>query len=130
MKYFITSLLIIVSIPLAAQPEIKIDDAKNHVGETIKICAKIFGGKFLENSKGTPTFLNAGGSYPYAPLTLVIWADARKEFKNKPEVYYAGKTVCVTGKIELYKDKPQIVINKEEQIRETINDKLIINEPR
>src|ERR1035437_2634304 len=91
---------------------------------------KIFGGKYLENSKGTPTFLNAGGSYPNAPLTLVIWADARKEFKNKPEEYYAGKSVCVTGKIELFKDKPQIVINKEEQIRETINDKLIINEPR
>ena len=84
----------------------------------------------METAKGTPTFLNAGGSYPNAPLTLVIWADARKEFKNKPEEYYAGKNVCVTGRVEVYRDKPQIVIAHESQIRETINDKLIINEPR
>jgi DNA/RNA endonuclease YhcR with UshA esterase domain len=130
MKYLFILLVGLITTTAFAQTEIKVDEAKTHVGETVKICTKIFGGKYLENSKGTPTFLNAGGSYPNAPLTLVIWADARKEFKNKPEEYYAGKSVCVTGKIELFKDKPQIVINKEEQIRETINDKLIINEPR
>ena len=73
----------------------------------------------MENLKGTPTFLNAGSNYPNAPLTLVIWADARKDFKSKPEEYYTGKDICVTGKIELYKDKPQIVIHKAEQLKET-----------
>lgn len=111
------------------QNEIKIDDVKNHVGETVKICTKIYGSKFLETAKGTPTFLNVGGNYPTAPLTLVIWADARKQFKNKPEEYYAGKSICVTGKMELFKDKPQIVITKEEQIREIIIDKLEVKEP-
>ncbi len=60
---------------------------------------------------------------------MVIWGDARKQFSNKPEEYYIGKTVCVTGKIELYRDKPQIVIANETQIRELINDKLLIKEP-
>ena len=129
MKVIFTALIILLSIPASAQKEIKIEDAKNHVGDTVRICTKIYGGKFLENSKGTPAFLNAGGNYPNAPLTLVIWADARKEFKNKPEDYYTGKDVCVTGKIELYRDKPQIVILKEAQIRETINDKLKLKEP-
>lgn len=129
MKYILILAIVALTSPALAQKEIKIEDAKNNVGDTVKICTKIFGGKFLEGSKGTPTFLNAGGSYPNAPLTLVIWADARKEFKNKPEDYYTGKNVCITGKIELFKDKPQIVILHEEQIRETMIDKLL-NEPK
>jgi hypothetical protein len=118
MKTIIVSLFCLLTICAFAQLEIKIEDAKNHVGDSVKICTKIFGGKYLESAKGTPTFLNAGGNYPNAPLTLVIWANARKDFKNKPEDYYTGKDVCITGKIELYRDKPQMVINKEEQIKE------------
>ena len=126
MKYILILAIGLITTPAFAQKEIKIGEVKNHVGDTVKICTKIFGGKFLEGSNGTPTFLNAGGSYPNAPLTLVIWTDARKEFKNKPEEYYAGKNVCITGKVELFKDKPQIVILHETQIRETIIDKPII----
>lgn len=103
MKNILLAILIAIQNPSYSQNEIKIDDVKNHVGETVKICTKIYGGKFLETAKGTPTFLNAGANYPTAPLTIVIWADARKEFKNKPEEYYAGKLICVTGKIELFK---------------------------
>lgn len=130
MKYFLLLIIAAITSPVFAQKEIKIEEAKNHVGDTVKICSKIFGGKFLESSKDTPTFLNVGGNYPNAPLTLVIRADARKQFTNKPEEYYTGKTVCVTGRIELYRDKPQIVIINEAQIRELINDKLLINEPK
>jgi hypothetical protein len=130
MKYIIIILLTTLSSFAFAQKEIKVEDAKMHAGDTVRICTKIFGGKFLESSKGTPTFLNAGGNYPNAPLTLVIWADARKEFKNKPEEYFTGKDVCVTGKVEMFRDKPQIIILHETQIRETMSDKVIINEPR
>ena len=130
MKKILLVFFLLATATLYAQKEIKIEDAKNHVGDSVRICTKIFGGKYLESSNGTPTFLNAGGTYPNAPLTLVIWGDARKEFKNKPEEFYIGKSICLTGKIELYRDKPQIVITHEGQIRETINDKLIINEPR
>ena len=36
-----------------------------------KDLSKIHGGKYLESSKGTPTFLNAAGYYSTAPLTLL-----------------------------------------------------------
>lgn len=118
MRYIAIIIFCLWNTAAPAQQQIKIEDAKNHAGDSVKICTKISGGKFLENANGTPTFLNAGGSYPNAPLTLVIWAEARKEFKNKPEEYYTGKEICVTGKVELFRDKPQIVIHKEEQIKE------------
>ena len=94
---------------------IKIEDATNHIGERVKICTKIYGTKYNENSKA-PTLLDAGADYPNNPLTLVIWTDKRANFKNPPEVFYKGKNICVTGKLELYKGKAEMIVTKEEQI--------------
>jgi len=110
---FISLLLSTVAF---AQKEIKIEELDQHVGDSVTICTKIYGGIFLDRSKGAPTFLNAGGSYPNAPLTIVIWEDARKLFKEKPEVFYKDKEVCITGKVILYKEKPEIVVYDEKQI--------------
>jgi len=104
-----------------AQTAIKVEDVKSHVGETVKVCTKIYGGKFFE--KDTLTLLNAGGYYPDAPLTVVIRANALKEFNN-PATYYKGAHVCITGKIELFKDKPQIVVTNKSQILEEEKDQL------
>ena len=94
---------------------IKIEDASNYIGEKVKICTRIYGSKYNENSKA-PTLLDAGANYPNNPLTLVIWADKRANFKNPPEVFYKGKNICVTGTLQLYKGKPEMIITKEEQI--------------
>jgi hypothetical protein len=94
---------------------VKIDELDKHIGETVKVCTKIFGTKQL-SSGGKPTFLNAGGAYPNSPLTILIWGDNLKNFKNNPEKFYDGKNICVTGKLILYKEKPEIIISKEEEI--------------
>lgn len=107
---------ILLSASLYAQQEIKIDELGKHVGDSVTVCTKIFGGVYLDRSKNTPTLLNAGGNYPDAPLTLVIWADAREHFENKPEVFYKDKQVCIKGRISIYKEKPQIVIYDEQQL--------------
>jgi hypothetical protein len=119
MKNILIILLCIRATSSSAQTEIKIDDAKNHVGDLVKICTKIYGGKFLE--RDTLTLLNAGGNYPDAPLTIIIRAAALKEF-NDPVSYYRGANVCVTGKVELFKNKPQIVLTSKSQIVEQVND--------
>src|SRR6185436_13428013 len=100
---FIIASLLLVSTCFS-QVEIKLEDINKHVGDSIKVCGKIYGGIYLERSNGTPTFLNVGGNYPNSPLTIVIWSDVRKTFTDKPEEYYKDKEVCVTGKVELYKD--------------------------
>ena len=85
--------------------EIKIEDAKNHVGDSVKICSKVYGGKYLPNVKGMPTFLNLGGNYPHAPVTIVIWDYARREFENPPEEFYKDVQICIIGRIGFYKGK-------------------------
>ncbi|MEO8763410.1 MAG: hypothetical protein ABI416_03945 [Ginsengibacter sp.] len=127
MKIILIQLFYLTTLTAFAQPEIKVNDAKNHVGETVRICTKIYGGKYLE--KDTLTLLNAGGNYPGAPLTIVIRAGAAKEFSSNPLVYFKGKDICVTGKIELFKEKPQIVIITKSQLVDHIKD-IIDTEPK
>ena len=116
MKYFIVSILTILSFSSFAQQEIKIEEVRNHIGDSVTIRDKIFGGKYIQSVKGSPTFLNVGDEYPNAPLTLVIWDDTRKQFKAAPEELYKNQQVFITGKIVLYKDKPEIIITNPKQI--------------
>lgn len=116
MKNIITLILCFLSLSSFAQTEIKLDDVQNHVGDSVKIMAKIYTGKYLESAERTPTFLDVGGKYPHEKLTLVIFGDVRKQFKDAPETFYEGREEWITGKIELFKDKPQIVIYSPGQI--------------
>ena len=99
-----------------AQEAIRIEDAAKHVGDSVTICTKVFGGRYFENGNRQPTLLNAGAKYPDAPLTIVIFGENRAAFSNKPEEFYTGKEVCVTGRIILFKEKPEIIITTEAQI--------------
>ena len=120
MKYILLAIILFTAEVTFAQKTIDINEAINKVGDTVTICTKIFGGRFMENSKGSPTLLNAGASYPNSPLTVVVTGEARKLFDFKPEEYYKDKSICVTGVIELYKEKPQIVVTKKSQIEEVV----------
>jgi DNA/RNA endonuclease YhcR with UshA esterase domain len=114
---FIGSAILMAMTTLAhAQQEIKVEDAAKHEGDSVKVCTRIFGAKYFEGSNRAPTLLNAGAKYPEAPLTLVIFGESRPAFKNKPEEFYPDKNICVTGKILMYKGKPEIIITDEKQI--------------
>ena len=101
MKNIITLILCFLSFSSFAQTEIKLDDVQNHVGDSVKLMAKIYSGKYLESAGNTPTFLDVGAKYPNAKLTLVIFGNVRKKFKNAPETFYEGRQEWITGKIEL-----------------------------
>ncbi|HMC98755.1 MAG TPA: hypothetical protein VKH37_01335 [Ferruginibacter sp.] len=117
MKKFISVLTLSWINTLAfAQQEIKIEDVAKHENDSVTVCTKIFGGRYFESSNRSPTLLNAGAKYPDAPLTVVIFGESRSAFKNKPEEYYVDKNVCVTGKIIMYKGKPEIILTDEKQI--------------
>ena len=64
--------ILLLSIAIHGQQEIKMNGLPKHVGDSVTVCTKIYGGIFLDRSKDTPTLLNAGDKYPNAPLTVVI----------------------------------------------------------
>jgi hypothetical protein len=119
MKHILIILLTFISLFSTAQKNIDIEDASNYVNDSVIVCSKIYGGKFLEILKGSPTFLDVGAEYPNALLTLVIWGDVRKKFHQAPELLF-NKDVCIYGVIEMYKGKPEIVIKNENQILQAI----------
>jgi micrococcal nuclease len=105
-----------ISIAKSNEP-ITATEASKHIGETLTVCDKVYGTKYLETSSSAPTFLNLGAAYPNSPFSVVIFGKDRSNFKEKPELYYDNKKVCVTGLIKEFKGKPEMIIAKDNEIR-------------
>ena len=102
-----------------AQTTIKLEDVSKHVGDSVNVCGKVFSSRFLESATDTPTFINLGAAFPSQLLTIVIWGETRKQFTGKPENDWMDKEICVTGRIALFKGKPQIIITDSKQVKLT-----------
>jgi hypothetical protein len=87
---------------------ISIGDASKAIGQTVNITSKAYSYKELNNM----TLVNLGAEYPHQLLTLVLKDSAKKLAKE-----IEGKTISVTGKIEMYKDKPEIVVTDSKQVQ-------------
>ena len=111
MKCFLSlAFALLLSFAAAAQKEVKLEEVGGHVGDSVAVTGKVSGGRFFPQGDGTPTLLNIGAAYPNQLLTVVIRSTARKEFAGAPEKDLLNKDVRVTGKVELYKGKPQVVV--------------------
>ncbi|MDB5197874.1 MAG: hypothetical protein JWP88_2245 [Flaviaesturariibacter sp.] len=117
MKYVLLAGSLACASFASAQTEIKLEDISKHVGDSVKVCAKVVSSKYLNMTEGGPTMFYLGAAYPKQTLTLVVWKKDRKFFKAPPELTYAEQDVCAVGKIELVGEKPQIVLYSEKQIQ-------------
>jgi len=112
-------LITVICFSIAAKAQvIKAQDAAAHVGDSLTVCGEIFTARYFEDSKMKPTLLNMGAAFPDQPITIVIFDDVRSKLSFKPEEKWIHKDICVTGKIELYKGKPEIVIHDPKQIKD------------
>jgi DNA/RNA endonuclease YhcR with UshA esterase domain len=118
MKRKITALLGLVLVlallthptVITAQETITAADANKYVGQKATVCGIVASATFSSRSKGQPTFLNLDQPYPRQIFTVVIWGKDRRYFSSPPEIAYRGKRICVTGLVELYKGKPEIIV--------------------
>jgi hypothetical protein len=86
---------------------IDIKDVANHVDEYAKVCGQVYGYKALDGL----TLVNMGASYPDQLMTVVLKGAAKDAAAS-----IDGKTICATGKIILYKGKPEIIITDPAQL--------------
>ena len=98
-----------------ALPTLTAEEASDHIGSTATVCGAVASTKFADRTNGRPTYLNLDRPYPDQPLTVVIWGTDRAGF-GKPETRYTGKRVCVTGKIRLFRGRPEIIARDPSQI--------------
>ena len=57
-KTLLSILLLACVSGLHAQTTIELKDVASHIGDTVQVKGKMFGVKYLEASKNTPTFIN------------------------------------------------------------------------
>jgi hypothetical protein len=91
--------------------------AKDHVGQTAKVCGLVVRVHLAFKTRGQPTFLDFDHPYPHAPFTAVIWGLDRGKF-GEPAQHYLNKHICVTGLIRIFRGKPEIVLHSPKQITE------------
>lgn len=115
--YLIAFVCLMLASSSANAQVIKPEDAAQLIGKTVTVCGEIFGGRFLETSKTSPTLLNMGAAYPKQPITIVIPIEVRRTFGFKPEEQLKNKHICVTGKVTKFQNTPQIVLTDKSQLK-------------
>ena len=105
-----------ISAPLNAQTNTVIPDteADQHVGRHVTVEGTVVA---VFTSKKGNTFLNFGAGYPNQ--TFTGWIPAGTQLASDPALpSLEGKTVKITGKIELYRGRPEIKVLSKSQITE------------
>lgn len=114
MRVVIALLFTTITTHLYAQKEIKPEEVKDHIGDSVIVQGKISGVRFFETN--SRTLINVGAPYPNQVFTIVILPDVRSQLHVIPTSDDAGNIVWVTGRVELYKGKPQIVVKNIHQL--------------
>jgi hypothetical protein len=113
MKKSIVLVAVVCAInSLFAQTKIPVDSVNNYIGKNVTVCSQVFGIKATEKV----VLINLGAAYPASPLTIAILAKDFTNFTTPPEELYKNKKLCVTGMLELFKGKAEIVVSKPEEI--------------
>lgn len=92
-----------------AQQKFSAADFKTNLGKTGTLCDTVYSMKTVSD---TLTLLNMGAAYPRQKYTIAV-----KGNKTKLDLdHIKGKQVCVTGLFVMFKDQPEVVADKPEQL--------------
>ena len=86
-------------------------EADKHYQQTLTVTGKVAQVSIRERL----VYLNFEKKFPDTPFTGVIFARATNQFGDLKSL--EGKSVEVSGKIEEYHDKPQIILNGTNQLK-------------
>ncbi|MNK47397.1 hypothetical protein D3C87_662070 [compost metagenome] len=96
-----------------SQNTVSIKDVVNHVGKEVTLCDSVYSARSLESL----SLLNLGGKFPKEVITVVVFKADKAKFEKDPVELFENKRICVTGKVTLYKEKLQIVVNDPKQLK-------------
>ncbi len=105
-------LILLLSQTLFSQKIYTSTEAINHIGEFASIKGKVY--QVYISSRGN-IFLNIDVIYPDNPFTAVIFKSDADKFPNIKSL--EGKTIIITGQIKLYRNKPEIILKSQNQIK-------------
>jgi len=110
------ALLLLIAAPSAAvadDPSVITDtDAAAHVGQMATVQGLV--AQVYTSSKGN-VFLDFEYPYPNEVFSGVVFSLSAPQFGDLTA--YQGKQVQISGQIQLYKGKPEIILNSPSQLR-------------
>jgi len=116
MKYLLIILTSICLQQISFAQTVPLDSVTNYEGKTITVCSKVQS-TFVTKGEKKTTYINFGKPYPNTTFTVVIFEGDLTKFKYTPSEFLREKNVCITGKVKIYKGKPEIIVSSEEQIK-------------
>lgn len=113
---YITNLLSAAGVALFLATSVQAEsispqEASHYVGSAVTVEGVV---SQVSTSGGGTTFINFGGRYPNHVFYAVIFRKNQSQFSGAHAL--EGKTVAISGEIEFYKGKPQIILNSPDQI--------------
>jgi DNA/RNA endonuclease YhcR with UshA esterase domain len=112
-------LLLVLALALSTSPLLSADESQidpsealNHIGQTVAVSGLVVA---VFVSKRGNAFINFGDKYPNQ--TFTGWIPAGTPLASDTSLQLLqGKTVKITGRIELYHGKPEIKILSRDQL--------------
>lgn len=103
----------VAAAPLRAQAPIRAADAKPYVGKQVVVVDSV--AQVTVSRRSNTVFVNFGGRYPNQVFNAVIFSSSTHRFPNASS--WQGKWLRVTGRIQLYQGKPEIILRDPEQAK-------------
>jgi hypothetical protein len=107
------TLYLLASLANAGGPPIvAAEDAADHVGEYVTVVGRVAN---VFTSDNDNTFLNFGAAYPHQVFSATVFERYASDFNDLHDL--KGRRVRITGKIRLYRNKPQIILESPSQLK-------------
>jgi DNA/RNA endonuclease YhcR with UshA esterase domain len=103
--------LVLAVLPARAET-IGAGEVNAHVGQTVTVEGAI---SDIHTGRSGATFIDIGGSYPDNNFTAVIFAADAAKFPNASAL--DGKTVAISGPVQLYQGRPEIILKSADQLK-------------
>ena len=93
---------------------ISIFDAKYNLGEVAMVYGRVYAS--WHNKETDDYLLFFGGDYPGQQFTVVLPGRIARKFNWRPERYFLGEHMTVTGLITTFDGIPEIIVKNRTQI--------------
>jgi hypothetical protein len=95
-------------------PTISAYDADRFIGEFARVYGRIYEAWYSYETD--EYFLYFGEPYPYQDFTVIISGRDARRFSRRPERYFAGRHIAVTGIVSIFEGKPEMVVREKHQV--------------
>ena len=93
---------------------ISVFDAQYNLGEVAMVYGRVYA--TWHNKETDDYLLFFGGDYPYQRFTVVLPGNVARRFSWRPERYFLGEHLTITGLITTFEGNPEIIVKHKRQV--------------